>query len=92
MRVLPSTSDFDGLHVTMHGNQPNANVQGSRHGGANPRDLEDCLEFQTQRVVVLTLDPDTYGAVIWVISQFGGPMLNLWLNAKTRGQVPRVVS
>jgi hypothetical protein len=40
---------------------------------------------------MLGLDYDTYTtrSYIWVTYQFGGQVLNSWLNAKTRGQVPR---
>jgi hypothetical protein len=45
-------------------------------------------EFQPQRFLFLTLDLDTNNEVNWLTSQFGGPMLNKWLNAKTK-KMPR---
>jgi hypothetical protein len=38
---------------------------------------------------MLGFDPDTYYAVISVTSKYGGSELNKWLNAKTKGKVPR---
>ena len=60
MRVPPPTTNFDGLLVTMTGNQRKAVVQGPRPDDINPRDFEEWLKFQLQRLSMLGLDPDTY--------------------------------
>jgi hypothetical protein len=90
MRVPPPTANVDGLHVSLAEIECKADTQGLRHDGTSPRDLEDCVEFQPQRFVMLRLPPSTYGPVIWDTSQFGGHALNWWLNAKTNGQFPRI--
>jgi hypothetical protein len=41
--------------------------------GRDLRELEDWLEAQPQRFVLLGITNDSYDAVIWVTSQFSGP-------------------
>jgi hypothetical protein len=75
MRVSPLATNFDGLPIFLTENQRKV-VRAPRPDGTNPRDLEDLLEFQPQRFLLLGLDPDTFNAVTWVTSQFGGPTSN----------------
>jgi hypothetical protein len=33
-------------------------------------------------------NPDTYNVVVWVTSQFSGPLNSWWLNRKTHAAIP----
>jgi hypothetical protein len=77
MGVPTTTTNFGGLPVTLSETQRKAAINSKFHSGREPRELEDCLEAQPQRFVLLGITTDFYDAVIWVTSQFSGP-LNNW--------------
>jgi hypothetical protein len=56
--------------------------------GADPRDLEDWLEVQPQRFLLLGITADSYDSVIWVTSQFSGHLNGWWLNRKVQASIP----
>jgi hypothetical protein len=70
------TTNFAGLHVTLSETQREAAVNSPLQSGRFPRDLEDWLEAQPQRFLLLGITADSYDSVIWVTSQFSGPMNN----------------
>jgi hypothetical protein len=47
-RIPSPTANFDGRPVSVTENPRKAIVQGPRHDGINPRDIEDWLKFQPQ--------------------------------------------
>jgi hypothetical protein len=51
-------------------------------------ELEDGLEAQPQRFLMLGITPDSYDSVIWVTSQFSGHLNGWWLNRKTQAAIP----
>jgi hypothetical protein len=53
-----------------------------------PRELEDWLEAQPQRFVLLGITVDSYDAVIWVTSQLSEPLNSWWLNRKHHTAIP----
>jgi hypothetical protein len=53
-----------------------------------PRDREDWLEAQPQRFFLLGITADSYDSVIWVTSQFFGPLDRWWLNRKQQATIP----
>jgi hypothetical protein len=71
------TTSFDGLPVTLTETQRKAASNLKFQFGREPRELEDGLEAQPQRFVLLGITVDPYDAVIWFTSQFSGP-LNSW--------------
>jgi hypothetical protein len=81
---LPTTN-FVGLPVTLTETQRKAAVNSPLQFGRFPRDLEEWLELQPQRFVLLGITADSYDSVVWVTSQFSGPLNMWWLNRKTSG-------
>jgi hypothetical protein len=76
------TTIFAGLLVTLTETQRKAAINSPLHFDRFPRDLEDWLEAQPQRFVLLGINVDCYDAVIWVTSQFSRPLNIWWLNRK----------
>jgi hypothetical protein len=56
--------------------------------GRFPRELEEWLEAQPQRFVLLGIIADSYDALIWVNAQFCGPLNSWWLNRKQHATIP----
>jgi hypothetical protein len=50
--------------------------------------LEDWLEAQPQRFLLLGITADPYDSVVWVTSQFSGPLNGWWLNRKNQAAIP----
>jgi hypothetical protein len=50
--------------------------------------LEDWLEAQPQRFLLLGITADSYGSVIWVASQFSRHLNGWWLNRKDQAAIP----
>jgi ADP-ribose pyrophosphatase YjhB (NUDIX family) len=82
------TSNFAGLHVTLTETQRKAAVCSPLQSGRFPRELEDWLEAQPQRFLLLGITVDSYDSVIWVASQFSGPLNGWWLNRKQHAAIP----
>jgi hypothetical protein len=61
----------------------NSRYQSSR----DPRELEDWLEAQPQRFAMLGINTDSYNVVVWVTSQFSGPLNIWWLNRKQQSTI-----
>jgi hypothetical protein len=76
------TTNFVGLPVTLTETQRKAAINSKFQSCREPRELEDWLEAQPQRLVLLGITSDSYDAVIWVTSQFSGPLISWWLNRK----------
>jgi hypothetical protein len=72
--ALVPTTNFAGLPVTLTETQRKAAINSPMQYGCFPRDLEDWLEAQPQRVVLLGITADSYDPVIWVTAQFSGPL------------------
>jgi hypothetical protein len=64
------TSNLDGLHVTLTETQRKAAINSPFQSSENARNLEDWLEAQPQRFLLLGITDDSYDSVIWVTSQF----------------------
>jgi ADP-ribose pyrophosphatase YjhB (NUDIX family) len=84
MRVPAPTTNFVGLPVTLTENQPKTAIDSKFQYIREPREVEDWLEAQPQRFVLIGISADFYDALIWVSSQFSGPLSNWWLNRKNR--------
>jgi hypothetical protein len=82
------TTNFASLHVTLTETQRKSAVNSPLHSGRFPRDLEDWLEDQPQRFLLLGITADSYDSVIWVTSQFSGPLNGWWLNRKQQAAIP----
>jgi hypothetical protein len=82
------TTNLVGLPVTLTETQSKAAVNSPLHSGKNARELKDWLEAQPQRFLLLGITGDSYDSVIWVTSQFSGPMNGWWLNRKQQASIP----
>jgi hypothetical protein len=80
------THNLAGLHVNLTETQRKAAINSPNQSGRVPNELEDWLEAQPQRFVMLGIIADSYDAVIWVTSQFAGHLNGWWLNRKTQPQ------
>jgi hypothetical protein len=76
------TTIFAGLSVTLTETQHKAAVKSPYEYGKDARELEDWLEAQPQRFLLLGITADSYDSVTWVPSQFSGPLNGWWLNRK----------
>jgi hypothetical protein len=56
--------------------------------GRDANELEDWLEAQPQRFLMLGITADSYDSVIWVTSQFSRHLNGWWLNRKTQASIP----
>jgi ADP-ribose pyrophosphatase YjhB (NUDIX family) len=71
------TQNLAGLPVTLTETQRKAAINSPLQNGRVANELEDWLEAQPQRFLMLGISPDSYDSVIWVTSQFSGH-LNGW--------------
>jgi hypothetical protein len=86
--VPAPTTNFACLPVTLIETQRKAAINFKFQSGRGPRELEDSLEAEPQRFVMLKNTADFYyDAVIWVISQFSGPLNNFWPNRKQQAAI-----
>jgi topoisomerase IA-like protein len=88
MGVSAPTTNFVGLEVTLTKTQCKAAISAPYQSRQDARKVEDLLEKQPQRFVMLGINPDSYNAVVWVTSQFFGPLNSRWLNRKQRDPIP----
>jgi hypothetical protein len=82
------TRNLAGLPVTLTETQHKAAINSPYQYGGNARDLEDWLEAQPQRFLLLVITADSYDSVIWVTSLFSGPLNGWWLNRKNQAAIP----
>ena len=82
------THNFAGLSVTLTETQRKAAITSPYQNGLVPNVLEDWLEAQPQRFIMLGITADSYDAVFWVTSQFAGLLGGWWLNRKDRPPIP----
>jgi hypothetical protein len=73
--------------VTLTENQRKASVTSPLQSGKSARELEDWLEAQPQRFLLLGITADSNDSVIWVTSQFFGPLNGWWLNRKQHASI-----
>jgi hypothetical protein len=77
-----------GLPVTLTETQRKAAVNSPFQFGADARDLEDRLEAQHERFLLLGITVDSYDSVIWVTSQFYEHLNGWWLDRKVQAAIP----
>jgi hypothetical protein len=82
------TRNLAGLSVTLTETQRKAAINSPLQSGRNANELEDWLEAQPQRFLMLGITADSYDSVIWVTSQFSGHLNGWWLNRKTQAAIP----
>jgi hypothetical protein len=82
------TRNLAGLHVTLTETQRKAAINSPFQSGGNARELEDWLEAQPQRLLLLGITADSYVSVIWVTSHFSGHLNGWWLNRKDQAAIP----
>jgi ADP-ribose pyrophosphatase YjhB (NUDIX family) len=82
------THNLDGLPVTLTETQRKAAINSPLQSGRVANELEDWLEAQPQRFLMLGITRDSYDSVIWVTSQFAGHLNGWWLNRKTQPPIP----
>jgi hypothetical protein len=89
MGVPPPTTSFVGLSGKLTETQrQGVTINAPYQSRQDACKLEDYLEMQPQRFVMLGINVDTYTAVVWVTSQFLGPLNIWWLNRKLRASIP----
>jgi ADP-ribose pyrophosphatase YjhB (NUDIX family) len=86
--TLMPTTNLVALPVTFTETQRKASIDSPFQSGANARDLEDWLEAQPRRFLLLGITADSYDSVIWVNSQFSGHLNGWWLNRKMQASIP----
>jgi hypothetical protein len=82
------TSNIAGLPVTLTETQRKAAINSPFQSGDNSRNLEDLLEAQPQRFLLLGITAYSYDSVIWGTSQFSGHLNGWWLNRKVQAAIP----
>jgi hypothetical protein len=82
------THNFVGLPTTLTETQRKAAINSPLQNGRVANELEDWLEAQPHRFLMLGIAPDSYDSVIWVTSQFSGHRNGWWLNRKTQAAIP----
>jgi hypothetical protein len=82
------TTNFVGLPVTLTETQRKAAVNSPYQSCKNARELEDWLEAQPQRFLLLGTTANSYDSLKWVTSQFSGPLNGWWLNRKQQAEIP----
>jgi hypothetical protein len=76
------------VHVTLTETQRKAAINSPFQSSENARNLEDWLEAQPQRFILLGITADSYDSVIYVASQFFGHLNGWWLNRKVQAAIP----
>jgi hypothetical protein len=82
------TRNLAGLPVTLTKTQRKAAINSPFQSRGNARELEDWLEAQPQRFLLLGITANSYDSVIWVTSQFSGHLNGWWLNRKDQAAIP----
>jgi hypothetical protein len=88
MGIPAPTANFDGLTVTFTEMQRKAAINSPYQFDRDARELEDRLEAQPQRFAMLGINDDSNNLVVWVMSQFSGPLNTWWLNRKQQYAIP----
>jgi hypothetical protein len=83
---LPTTN-FARLPVILTETQRKDAINSPMQSSRFPRELEEWLEAQPQRFVLLGIVADSYDAVIWAITQFCGPLNSWWLNRRQHATI-----
>jgi hypothetical protein len=68
MGALAPTAKLVGPSVTLTETQRKATINATKESGQDARKLENWLEMQPQRFVMLGFNPDSYNAVVWATS------------------------
>jgi hypothetical protein len=82
------TTNLACLLVTLTETQRKAAINSPFKSGENARKLEDWLEAQPRRFLLLGITADSYDLIIWVTSQFSGHLNGWWLNRKVQAAIP----
>jgi hypothetical protein len=82
------TRNLVGLPVTLTETRRKAAINSPFQSGDNPRNLENWLEAQPRRFLLLGITTDSYDSLIWVTSQFSGHLNGWWLNRKVQAAIP----
>jgi hypothetical protein len=86
---LPApTTKFTSLEVTLTETRRRAAIDAPYHSRQCARKLEGWLEMQHPRFVMREFNAYSYNVVVWVTSQFFGPMNIWWLNHKQHAPSP----
>jgi hypothetical protein len=67
---------------------PSPTVNSPFQSGADAHDLENWLEAQPHRFLLLRITADSHDSVIRVTSQFFGHLKGWWLNRKVQAAIP----
>jgi ADP-ribose pyrophosphatase YjhB (NUDIX family) len=78
------TTNLVGLNVTLTETQRKATINSPFQSDENGRNLEDWLEAQPKRFILLGITADS---VIWATSQFFGHLNGWWLNRKVQAAI-----
>jgi hypothetical protein len=82
------TRNLVGLPMTLTETQRKEAINSPFQSGGNAGELEDWLEAQPQRFLLLGITDDSYDSVIGVTSQFSGHLNGWWLNRKDQVTIP----
>jgi hypothetical protein len=88
MGVPALTTNFDGLTVTLTETLRKAANNSRYQSCRDACELEDWLEAESQRFAMLGINAASYNVVMWITSQFSGPLNSLWLNRKRQSTIP----
>jgi hypothetical protein len=77
----PTTNSL-GLPVTRIETHRKAAINSRYQSSRDPHELENWIDAQPQRFAMLGINADSYNVVVWVASQFYGPLNRWWLNHK----------
>jgi 8-oxo-dGTP pyrophosphatase MutT (NUDIX family) len=86
--MLMPTRNLARLHVTLTETQRKAAINSPLQCGRDANELEDWLEAQPQRFLMLGITADSYDSLIWVTSLFSGHLNGWWLNRKNQAAIP----
>jgi ADP-ribose pyrophosphatase YjhB (NUDIX family) len=78
------TRNLVGLPVTLTETQRKAAINSPFQYGSYAHNLEDWLEAQPRRFLLLGITADSYDSVIWVTSMFSRHVNGWWLNRKVQ--------
>jgi hypothetical protein len=88
-RGVPApTSNFACLEVTLTTTKRKAAINAPYQSRHDARKHDDYSEMQPQRFVMLGINAGSYNAVVWVTSQFFGPLSSWWLKRKQWASIP----
>jgi glyceraldehyde-3-phosphate dehydrogenase/erythrose-4-phosphate dehydrogenase len=87
MGVPVPTTNFASVSVTLTEPQRKAAISAPCQDGQDARKLEEWIEMQPQRFLMMGINPDTYNVVVEVTSQFSGALNTWWLHRKTQATI-----